>query len=140
MWGKLRQPALIKTYACLFVCMATRAVHLELLSDLSSASFLEGLTRLSARRGIPATITSDNSSNFLGANKELGDVYKLILQSSDDVNKKLLQPVEWHFSPASALHFGGLWEAGIRAMKALLRKNLSTSRCCIADDKAKVWV
>ena len=122
--GKLRQTALIKTYACLFVCMAARAVHLELLSDLSSALFLAGFTRFSARRRIPATITSDNGSNILGANKELGDVYKLILQSSDDINKQLLQPVEWHFSPASAPHFGGLWEARVRAMKALLRKNL----------------
>ena len=61
----------IKVYGCLFVCMSTRAIHLELVDDFSTDHFIIALTRLISRRGRPQSIHSFNGTNFVGANKEL---------------------------------------------------------------------
>lgn len=69
--GHTRKPVIIKSYACLFVCLTTRAVHLELCSELSTPEFLAALKRFTARRGTPAHIYSDHGTNFQGAHKEI---------------------------------------------------------------------
>ena len=53
-----------KTYICLFTCAATRAVHLELVRDLGVESFLLCFRRFVGRRGLPATLISDNAKTF----------------------------------------------------------------------------
>ena len=60
-----------KAYLCIFVCMVTKATHLELVSDLSTQAFLNALRRFVLRRGKPSDIHSDNGTNFVGANKDL---------------------------------------------------------------------
>ena len=56
-----------KAWVCLFTCCVTRAVHLEVVTDLSSQSFLKCLTRFISRRGLPSRIVSDNGTTFKGA-------------------------------------------------------------------------
>ena len=65
--GKRRQ----KRYLCLFTCMTTRAVHLELAYGLNTDSFMNALYRMTSRQGLPDEIYSDNGTNFKGANNEL---------------------------------------------------------------------
>ncbi|XP_055584755.1 uncharacterized protein LOC129737618 [Uranotaenia lowii] len=60
-----------KAYVCIFVCFTTRAVHIELVSDLSTPAFIAALRRFSARRNFPHEIHSDNGTAFRGANNEL---------------------------------------------------------------------
>ncbi|XP_065087291.1 uncharacterized protein LOC135709030 [Ochlerotatus camptorhynchus] len=60
-----------KAYICVFICFSTKAVHLELVSDLTTAAFMATLRRFIARRGFPAHIHSDNGKNFEGAKNEL---------------------------------------------------------------------
>lgn len=67
-----------KAYLCLFVCLVTKAVHLELATDLSTSAFLNALRRFIARRGKCTNIYSDNGSNFKGANNELQELGKLL--------------------------------------------------------------
>jgi len=61
----------VKVYGCLFVCMSTRACHLELVDDLSTDHFIMALSRFITRRGRPQNINSDKGTNFVGANNEL---------------------------------------------------------------------
>ncbi|GFW01616.1 integrase catalytic domain-containing protein [Trichonephila clavipes] len=42
-----------KGYVALFVCFVTKALHLELVSDLTSEAFIASLKRLCAKRGAP---------------------------------------------------------------------------------------
>jgi hypothetical protein len=60
-----------KTYGCLFVCMATKAIHIEVAHSLDTSSFIQALRRFIGRRGNPKDIYSDNGTNFVGAEREL---------------------------------------------------------------------
>ncbi|XP_033222851.1 uncharacterized protein LOC117176704 [Belonocnema kinseyi] len=64
----------IKTYVSIFVCLATKAVHLELACDLSTEAFLASLKRFLARRGLPNSISPDNATNFVGADRQLREL------------------------------------------------------------------
>lgn len=56
-----------KAYVAVFVCFHTRAMHLELVTDLTSEAFIAALKRFVARRGICTQLYSDNATNFVGA-------------------------------------------------------------------------
>ena len=60
-----------KCYICLFTCTTTRAVHLELVESLEVETFIRCFRRFTARRGVPATILSDNAKTFQAASKEI---------------------------------------------------------------------
>ncbi|GBM67992.1 hypothetical protein AVEN_218847-1 [Araneus ventricosus] len=66
-----------KVYVAIFVCFSTRAVHLEILTDLTSDALIATLKRFFARRGICTTIFSDNATNFVDANSKLRKFYQL---------------------------------------------------------------
>ena len=121
--GHTRKPVWVKGYVCLFVCLTTKAIHLELVMDLSTEAFISALKRFISRRGVPATLITDNGTNFVGARHELEDLYKLLntRSSQESVSQYLLSHrINWTHSPARSPHFGGIWEAGVKQMKALL--------------------
>ncbi len=123
--GNPRKPTKVKVYGVIFVCFVTRAVHLELCSDLTTEAFLATLNRFCCRRGSPSHIYTDNGSNFLGAKHELEELQKLLTAKATKIGISHLTTnshIQWHLSPPRAPHFGGLWEAGVKAMKILLRK------------------
>ena len=125
--GHTRKPVLVKAYACLFVCMSTKAVHIDCTEDLSTASFMLCFERFINRRGFPRHVYSDNGSNFIGAARTLGTPTQLPYDLQDFTAKTAdLQAhgVSWHFIPARSPHCGGIWESGIRRMKEELRKTL----------------
>ncbi len=112
-------------YICLFLCFATKATHLELVSDLTAEAFLAALSRFTARRGVPDTILSDNGTNFVGAKNELAELQSMLRsQQTQDALHHFTSTcsIKWKFSPSRSPHFGGMWEAGVKAMKLLLRK------------------
>ncbi|XP_066602498.1 uncharacterized protein [Prorops nasuta] len=107
-----------KGYIALFVCFSTKAVHLEAVGDLSTQSFLAAFRRFVSRRGICKKIYSDNGTNFQGADRELQAMFKRSSEFYNDIARDLAyQGVEWSFIPPHAPHFGGLWEAGVKATK-----------------------
>ena len=63
--GSTRKPVIVKSYVCIFVSMSVKAVHLELVSDLSTESFIACLRRFIARRGKPSSIHSDHGMTLV---------------------------------------------------------------------------
>lgn len=63
--GSVRKPTLVKAYVAVFVSLSVKAVHLDLVSDLTTESFIACLRRFIARRGKPFVIWSDHGSNFV---------------------------------------------------------------------------
>lgn len=64
----------VKCYVCLFVCMATRAIHLEVVTDLTTDAFMDAFHRFESRRGRCDSITSDNATTFTCASKRLDEI------------------------------------------------------------------
>ena len=71
-----RTTATLKCWVVVFVCMTTRAVHLDIAHGLSVEAFLEVFTRFISRRGQCLELWSDNGTNFVGTNNELSRVRK----------------------------------------------------------------
>lgn len=70
--GKPKQ----KRCLCLFTCMCSRAVHLEMATGVGTDFLLNALYRMTCRRGIPVERYTDNDTNFVGADRELKELYK----------------------------------------------------------------
>lgn len=66
-----RNIKLLKSYIAILICFSTRPIHLKLVSDLSTSTFLSALKRFLARRDKPAELVIDCSMHFKGASKKL---------------------------------------------------------------------
>ena len=124
-YGTVRKPVIMKAYVCVFVSLSVKAAHLEAVSDLTSEAFIAALRRFVARRGTPTLIWSDNGTNFVGANRELKEMYEFLSQREvghtiTDICSSL--GIEWRFIPEHSPHFGGLWEAAVKSTKTHLRR------------------
>ncbi|GFT34895.1 DUF5641 domain-containing protein [Trichonephila clavipes] len=84
---------------------ASKAVHLEIVSDLTRDAFLATLKRFVARRRKCATISSDNAKTFVGANRELKRLHNLLKFPEEKLSS---EGISWNFMPPRAPNFGGL--------------------------------
>lgn len=108
-----------KRYGCVFSCLQTRAVHLEVAHSLSTDSFISVLLRFIGRRGCPNDIYSDNGTNFVGAHRELRENLKQWNEKKiDDI--LITRGIQWHFQPPSSSHRGGIWERIIRSVRRIM--------------------
>ena len=120
--GPVRKPTITKSYVAVFVCFSTKAVHLETVTDLTTAAFIATLRRFTARRGKPSVIWSDHGTNFAGAAREIKELFKTPETRkalSDHCSK---QGIQWKFIPEQSPHFGGLWEAAVKSLKFHFRR------------------
>lgn len=106
-----------KAYVALFICLSTRAIHLEVVSSLSTDQFLMSFSRFVARRGSPSQIRSDNGTNFVGAASFLQ------LNESSIANFSAERGIKWIFNPPRAPHRGGIWESAVKSMKKHLLRS-----------------
>ena len=129
--GGQRSKSFTKAYISLFICLSTKAIHLELVSDLSADAFLAALKRFISRRGIPEQIFSDNGTNFRRAGTILHQLYKLFQRDEfQRAAQDFASPrgIKWSFIPPSAPHFGGLWESGVKSVKFHLRRVIGNTK------------
>ena len=109
-----------KAYICLFTCATTRAIHLEIVTDLSVPTFILAFRRFAARKSLPKLIMSDNASTYTSAAEELKKLFESTVLK-ETLNR---QHVEWRFIPKRAPWFGGFWERLIGLTKSCLKKVL----------------
>ncbi|XP_055589930.1 uncharacterized protein LOC129742106 [Uranotaenia lowii] len=131
-----RRAASPKCYIAVFVCFTTKALHLELVGDLSTSSFLAAFRRFIGHYGIPSEMHSDNAKNFVGANKELRLLYEMLGNSKtqERISNELGQlGINWRFIPPRAPNFGGLWEAGVKSVKSSLKKVIGLRQLSFED-------
>ncbi|XP_070067217.1 uncharacterized protein [Drosophila virilis] len=128
---RIRGKGPIKSYIAIYVCMAVKAVHIEIVSDLSTNKFLKSLKRMVACRGPVSHIYSDNATNFVGASNKLLELKKFMFNTSTQdamLSYCSSEEITFHFIPLRALHFGGLWEAAVKSAKSLLVRTLANTR------------
>ena len=95
-----------KVYICLFTCATSRAIHLEVVTNLSMTTFLLAFCPFAARRSLPQVMMSDNASTYDSAAEELTH-----LLSSDEIKTGLgREGIVWKFIPKKDPWFGCSWE------------------------------
>ena len=111
-----------KAYICLFTCGLSRAVHLEVVQDISVETFLQAFRRFAARKSLPHLLISDNISTYVSAAKELQQLFT----SQESLSTKGIQ---WIFIPkrVRASWYGSFWERLIGLTKSVLKKVLGRS-------------
>jgi hypothetical protein len=109
-----------KSYICPFTCQSTRAIHLELVTDLSTESFLQAFRRFASRRGLPALLLTDNAKTFKSASKEV----QRILRSPEVQRALANKGVAWEYITEKAPGHGGFWERMVESVKRCLKKIL----------------
>ena len=112
-----------KTWIALYTCAVTRALHLELVSDMTSESFLLCFRRFCARRGVPKRMISDNGKTFMTASRRL----RALFQLPEVRNHMELKQIKWSFNTPKALWQGGSLERLVKSVKRCLKKILGQS-------------
>ncbi|KAL1259106.1 hypothetical protein QQF64_009683 [Cirrhinus molitorella] len=106
-----------KRWAVLFTCLCTRAVHIEVVEEMSSSSFINALRRFFSLRGPAKQLRSDCGTNFIGACNEMG----ISVPGRDSVQEFLQdQKCTWIFNPPHSSHMGGVWERMIGVARRIL--------------------
>lgn len=121
---KGKSDQMTKVYIALFTCCVTRAVHLELVEDLSIETFKRCLSRFIARREVPTLMISDNAKTLKGVEKELRLLYNHPQVKEEMQNRR----IERRFNLERAPWWGGFFERMIGSVKRCLRKVLGNAR------------
>ena len=107
------------TYA-FFTCASTRAVHLEVVPDLSNETFIQAFRRFASRKSLPRTMISDNAMTFSAA----ANTIQSLIRSATVQDMLHRHGTEWKFIPKRAPWFGGWWERLIGITKSTIKKVL----------------
>lgn len=112
--------SVLKRYGCIFTCLTTRAVHLEITHSLTTDSFIAAFKRFTSRRGTPEKIFSDNGTNLVSGEQELR---KTLMEWTQSMISKYMtmNGIEWNFNPPYSSHRGGLWERMIRSVRKIFK-------------------
>ena len=111
-------------YIALFSCCITRAIHLELVPDLSAEAFKRVLRRYTSRKGTPVLIVSDNAKTFQATEEAL----KSLLSNPKVANELESAKTEWRFNLERAPWWGGVFEKMVGSVKRCLRKILGNAK------------
>ena len=115
-----------KVWILVITCLATRAVHLEITEGMTTDHVIMALKCFCAIRGTPKTITSDNQSSFVKANKDLREWFesldfdRIIKETGYGFIRKSNPGIKWIFLPPYAPHMGGVYEIIVKATKRAL--------------------
>ena len=129
----------LKRYGALFTCLASRTVHIECTCSVDTDSFIQALQRFIARRGNIRVLCSENGSNFVVAQKELGNAF-------DEMDHRKIQYflqnigadyIIWHRNPPASSQMGGVWERQIRSARTIPLSLLNTHGRSLNDESLR---
>ncbi|KAK7925240.1 hypothetical protein WMY93_007550 [Mugilogobius chulae] len=125
----------LKRYGLLFTCLCSRAVHIELLDDMSTDAFLNSLRAFIALRGNVRQLQSDQGTNFVGARREF-------LEAVKEMDQESLKQLgcEFVMNPPSASHMGGAWERQIRTIRSVLAAILDQSSRSLDNSTLRTYL
>ena len=98
-------------------------LHLDLVRDLNTTTFLNSFRRFSSRRGLPHLIISDNGGTF----KEAATIIRRMFASAEVKEHFHNQRAKWTFNLERAPWWGGFFEHMVKSVKRFLKKTLSNS-------------
>ena len=142
--GRIRRPVVTKAYIAIFVSLYVKPLHIEPVLDLSTEGFIATLHRFIARRGKPTIISSDHGINFVGAARELKELYHFINNSKTRdaiMDYCSHQGIHWKFTLEQVPHFGGLWEAAVKSFKGHFMKIVGEVKLtCEEHSTVACWI
>jgi hypothetical protein len=116
--------AMEKVYMVIYTCAMSRAVHLDVVTDMTAEAFIRSFWRFTSRRGIPQEVKSDNEKTFKAASKQLEALFEI-----PEVKKYLSdQRIRWKFNLEKAPWWGGFFERLIKSVNRCLNKILKNAR------------
>ena len=107
-----------KVWICLYTCCVVRAVHLDIVPNLTTSAFLRSFKRFTARRGLPRRLISDNGKTFVAA----AELIKATTIDEEVQGYLAGVGVEWQFNLERAPWWGGFFERMVKSTKRCLRK------------------
>ncbi|XP_071485997.1 uncharacterized protein [Diadema antillarum] len=129
----------LKRYGLILTCMSMRAVHIEVLDDMSTDAFLNSLRCFIAIRGNVRLIRCDQGSNFMGAKHELKK--GLFELDENQVATQLLKiNCEFRMNPPASSHMGGVWERQIRNVRNVLNGILDPSGTLLSTSSLRTFL
>ena len=123
----------VKAWVVLFTCLTTRAVHLEVATDMTIRTFLMMHRRFTARSGTPRKVISDNAKQFKLASTTIDAVWQSIEECSDVLNYISTRGTKWAFITELAPWMGGFYERMVQTVKRSLRKSIGRSLLTLSE-------
>ncbi len=112
-----------KHWAIMFTCLVTRAVHIELVEEMSSSAFINAVIRFTSVRGKVKIFRSDRGTNFVGAVDDL-KIDAINVEDGPFKNHLYNSGTVWKFNSPHSSHMGGAWERMIRTARQILNSML----------------
>lgn len=127
--SELRNAPFEKGYIALFICLTTKAIHLELASDLTPEEYIMALENFIARRGIPNLMYTDNGTNFTCGEKDILKLHEQWLSQNNELTRLLTSKrITFKRIPARASHMAGIWERSVGLVKYHLKRVMKDTK------------
>lgn len=121
-----------KRYGLLLTCFCSRAIHIEMLEDMSTDAFINSLRCFIAIRGSVRQIRCDQGTNFVGAKNELNSALKEL--DSERLTAFLAdKQCDFVLNAPHSSHAGGVWERQIKTVRSVLNATIALSSSRLND-------
>lgn len=125
-----------KRFVCLFICLSSKGIHLEVLNEMTTDSFINALRRFLSRRGHVRILRADNGTNFVGAENEMLNLEKV----NNFLTNNGCELITWKRNPPLSSHRGGVWERAIRTIRAILDGLLNERNISLDDEQLNTFL
>lgn len=138
---KTRGAVTQKAYIVIFVCLSTRAIHIEIVTDLTVEAFIASFKLLIGRRGNVAHLYSDNGTNFIGTRTILNlENEQVMHEYIESIQRELTHlKTKFHFNPSLSRWMRGVWERGVGSIKYHLKRTIK-DRILTYEQLSTVWI